>query len=202
MSARRVPAGSTVAVGNGGSTIESLTYRASRGRVRARRRLTRAAAAQVEAVQLDGSGIEELVGDKGYHSNQTVVDLQALGLRSSLSEPDPGPPVLEGAAGGPRRRLCQPAPDPRGRRLLRCRGGVVGAAVCASVRNRRDAAGASSRASEHPEAVARARRRLQPRAAVAAPDRRRHAPEPAGPGRGPPCQGRCLWAGPWPSPGS
>ena len=42
-----------------------------------------AAAAQVEAVQPDGSGIEELVGDKGYHSNQTVVDLQALGLRNS-----------------------------------------------------------------------------------------------------------------------
>ena len=49
-----------------------------------------AAAAQVEAVQPDGSGIEELVGDKGYHSNQTVVDLQALGLRSSLSERDRG----------------------------------------------------------------------------------------------------------------
>ena len=49
-----------------------------------------AAAGKVEAVQPDGSGIEELVGDKGYHSNQTVVDLQALGLRSYLSEPDRG----------------------------------------------------------------------------------------------------------------
>ena len=33
-----------------------------------------AAAGKVEAVQPDGSGIEELVGDKGYYSNQTVVD--------------------------------------------------------------------------------------------------------------------------------
>ena len=50
------------------------------------------------------------------------------------------------------------------------------------VRDRRDAAGASSRASEHPQAAARGGRRLQPRAAVAAADRRGHAAEPSGPG--------------------
>ena len=86
-----------------------------------------AAAAQVEAVQPDGSGIEELVGDKGYHSNQTVVDLQALGLRSYLSEPDRGRPCWKGrpaardAAYANRRRLR----GARGRRLLRCRGELL-----------------------------------------------------------------------------
>ena len=98
-----------------------------------------------------------------------------------------GPPMLARPAGGPRRRVCQPAPDSRGAgpSPAALPGAVAGAAVCASVRNRWDAAGASSGASQHPEAAARACRRLQPRAAPAAPDRRRHAPEPSGPGRGP-----------------
>ena len=38
----------------------------------------------------DGSGIEEVVGDKGYHNNEVLADLQALGLRSYISEPDRG----------------------------------------------------------------------------------------------------------------
>ena len=33
---------------------------------------------------------EELVADKGYHSKQTVLDVQSLGLRSYISEPDRG----------------------------------------------------------------------------------------------------------------
>ena len=45
------------------------------------------AAEQVEAVQPDGNGIEEIVGDKGYHSNQSLVDLEAVGVRSYISEP-------------------------------------------------------------------------------------------------------------------
>ena len=68
----------------------------------------------------------EVVGNvQGYHSNQTVVDLQALGIAQLPLGAGPGPPVLEGAAGGPRRRLCQPAPGPRGRRLLRSRGELL-----------------------------------------------------------------------------
>ena len=43
------------------------------------------AAEQVEAVQPDGNGIEEVVGDKGYHSNQSLVDLEAVGVRSYIS---------------------------------------------------------------------------------------------------------------------
>ena len=33
---------------------------------------------------------EELVADKGYHSKQTVLDMQTLGLRTYISEPDRG----------------------------------------------------------------------------------------------------------------
>ena len=85
-----------------------------------------AAAAQVEAVQPDGSGIEELVGDKeGIPQQPDGGGLAGPGIAQLPLGAGPGPPVLEGAAGGPRRRLCQPAPGPRGRRLLRCRGELL-----------------------------------------------------------------------------
>ncbi len=48
------------------------------------------AAEHVEAVQPDGEGIQEFVADKGYHSNQSLVDLEAVGVRSYISEPDRG----------------------------------------------------------------------------------------------------------------
>jgi transposase len=49
-----------------------------------------AAAEQIEAVVPDGDGLEEVVADKGYHSNQELVDLEAVGVRSYISEPDRG----------------------------------------------------------------------------------------------------------------
>ena len=45
-------------------------------------------AEQIEAVLPAGGDIAEVVGDKGYHSNETMVALAALGLRSYVSEPD------------------------------------------------------------------------------------------------------------------
>ena len=48
------------------------------------------AAEQIEAVCPDGDGLQEVVGDKGYHSNQALVDLEAVGVRSYISEPDRG----------------------------------------------------------------------------------------------------------------
>ena len=48
------------------------------------------AAEQVETVVPEGEGIKEVVGDKGYHSNQVMVDLEAVGVRSYISEPDRG----------------------------------------------------------------------------------------------------------------
>ena len=71
-----------------------------------------------------GPGIEEVVGDKGYHSNETLTDLKALGLRSYISEPDRGrrcwkrQPAARDAVYSNRRRVR----GERGRRLLRYRG--------------------------------------------------------------------------------
>ena len=82
------------------------------------------AAQHVEAVQPDGAGIEEVVGDKGYHSNQSLVDLKAVGVRSYISEPDRGRrnwtknPTARDAVYRNRRRIR----GPRGLRLLRLRG--------------------------------------------------------------------------------
>jgi transposase len=44
------------------------------------------AAAQIETVCSDGDGLQEVVGDKGYHSNQALVDLEAVGVRSTTCE--------------------------------------------------------------------------------------------------------------------
>ena len=86
-----------------------------------------AAAEQVESALPDGPGIEEVVGDKGYHSNDALVDLKSLGLRSYLSEPDrgrrcwKGQPSARDAVYANRRRIR----GERGRRLLRCRGELL-----------------------------------------------------------------------------
>ena len=82
------------------------------------------AADRVETVQPDGDGIEEVVGDKGYHSNQSLVDLEAVRVRSYISEPDRGRrnwknnPDARDAVYRNRRRIR----GPRGQRLLRLRG--------------------------------------------------------------------------------
>ena len=39
------------------------------------------AAEQIETVQPAAAAVRELVGDKGYHSNQTLLDLEAVGVR-------------------------------------------------------------------------------------------------------------------------
>jgi len=53
-----------------------------------------AAAEELEAVAVATGGqtavIDEVVADKGYHSNQVLVDLAALDLRSYIAEPDRG----------------------------------------------------------------------------------------------------------------
>ncbi len=78
----------------------------------------------VETVVPDGDGITEVVADKGYHSNQQLVDLEALGVRSYISEPDRGRrnwkkhPEAREAVYRNRRRIR----GARGKRLLRQRG--------------------------------------------------------------------------------
>ena len=81
------------------------------------------AAEQVETVVPDGE-IKEVVADKGYHSNQVMVDLEAVGVRSYISEPDRGRrkwednPEARDAVYRNRRRIR----GARGKRLLRLRG--------------------------------------------------------------------------------
>jgi transposase len=41
-------------------------------------------------------GIAEVVADKGYHSNQTMIEIQELGLRTYVAEPDRGPRNWDG----------------------------------------------------------------------------------------------------------
>ena len=82
------------------------------------------AAEQVEAVLPDGPGLVEMVGDKGYHSNETLVALAELGIRSYVSEPDRGrrcwrrQAAARAAVYANRRRIRRAG----GRRLLRQRG--------------------------------------------------------------------------------
>ena len=82
------------------------------------------AAEQIETVQPAADAVRELVGDKGYHSNQVLVDLEAVGVRAYLSEPDRGRRNWRGKTAARdavyrnRRRIR----GARGQRLLRQRG--------------------------------------------------------------------------------
>jgi transposase len=68
--------------------------------------------------------LAELIADKGYHSNQTMIDLAAVGLRSYVAEPGRGrrdwsqEPQAQLPVYANRRRLR----GARGRRLMRLRG--------------------------------------------------------------------------------
>jgi transposase len=83
-----------------------------------------AAAAEIDTVCPDTDGPREAVADKGYHSNRVLVDLEALGLRTYISEPARGRrswrehPEARAAVYRNRRRIR----GARGRRLLRQRG--------------------------------------------------------------------------------
>ena len=82
------------------------------------------AAEKIETVVPDGEGLAEVVGDKGYHSSQALVDLEAVSVHSYISEPDRGRrawqkhPEARDAVYRDRRRIC----GGRGKRLLRQRG--------------------------------------------------------------------------------
>jgi transposase len=89
-----------------------------------------AALEQVDAAQADvdePQPLEELITDKGYHSNLIMVELDALGLRSYVAEPARGrrdwskEPEAQAPVYGNRRRIR----GRRGRRLMRRRGEYV-----------------------------------------------------------------------------
>ena len=71
--------------------------------------------------------MEELVADKGYHSNETMVELSSMAIRSYVSEPDRGARKWQGRADaqravyGNRRRVR----GKRGKALMRKRGEVL-----------------------------------------------------------------------------
>jgi transposase len=86
-----------------------------------------AAADQIEEAQAEEEApqpLEELIADKGYHSNQTLIDLAAVGLRSYVAEPERGrrdwskEPAAQTSVYANRRRIR----GSRGRRLMRQRG--------------------------------------------------------------------------------
>jgi transposase len=86
-----------------------------------------AAAEQIEDAQAEMQSpqpLTEIIADKGYHSNQIMIELEAVGLRSYVAEPDRGRRdwSKELAAQTPvyanRRRIR----GARGRRLMRQRG--------------------------------------------------------------------------------
>src|SRR5512137_336598 len=86
-----------------------------------------AAAEQIEDAQAAVQApqpLAEIIADKGYHSNQTMIDLAAVGLRSYVAEPDRGrrdwskEPQAQTPVYANRRRLR----GARGRRLMRQRG--------------------------------------------------------------------------------
>jgi len=86
-----------------------------------------AAVEQVEDAQAgvtEPQSLDEIIADKGYHSNQTMVDLDALDIRSYIAEPDRGrrdwseSPEAQAPVYGNRRRIR----GRRGRRLMRQRG--------------------------------------------------------------------------------
>lgn len=107
------------------SVVVAVTVQdADKGDTATSRETLISAAENVETVVPEGNGLEEVVGDKGYHSNQELVDLEAVGVRSYISEPDRGRrnwknnPDARDAVYRNRRRIR----GARGKRLLRQRG--------------------------------------------------------------------------------
>ena len=73
-----------------GAVVAVTVQDADEGDVATSRETLIDGAENIETVVPDGDGLHEVVADKGYHSNQALVDLEALGVRSYISEPDRG----------------------------------------------------------------------------------------------------------------
>jgi transposase len=91
---------------------------------------TRAATEQIEAAQAKVNApqaLEEIIGDKGYHSNESMVTLEEAAIRSYIAEPDRGrrdwskAPEAQAPVYRNRRRIR----GRRGRRLMRRRGELI-----------------------------------------------------------------------------
>ena len=107
-----------------GAIVSVTVQGADRGDTQTMVKTLTEAAEKVEQALPEGRGIEQVVADKGYHSTQRMVDLDAVGLRSYVSEPRRGKRRWRGDRQGQeavyanRRRIR----GERGQRLLRQRG--------------------------------------------------------------------------------
>jgi transposase len=141
------------------------------------------AAENVETVVPDGGGLEEVVADKGYHSNQALVDLEAVGVRSYISEPDRGrrnwknAPDARDAVYRNRRRIR----GARGKRLLRQRGERLERPCAHLYDTRADATRAPARSRQHPQTAPDPHWRAQSRPPDARTIWRRDAAQSSGP---------------------
>src|SRR5712672_2807691 len=110
-----------------GAIVAVTVQGADEGDTTTSRETATAAAEQIEDAQADvdkPQPLEEIIADKGYHSNQSMVDLDAVDIRSYIAEPDRGrrdwskQPEAQAPVYRNRRRIR----GARGRRLMRQRG--------------------------------------------------------------------------------
>ena len=145
------------------------------------------AAAHIETVQPAADAVRELIGDKGYHSNQVLLDLEAVGVRAYILGARSRATELARPGRRPRRGLSQPAAHsgrPRATAVAPTRR-TAGTSVCASLRNGADAARASAGSRQYPQADTDTRRGVESEPADAAPSGRRYAAESPRPRGGP-----------------
>lgn len=110
-----------------GAIVAVTVQGADEGDTTTIRETATAAAEQIEDAQVDvdqPQPLEEIIADKGYHSNQSMVDLDAVGIRSYIAEPDRGRRdwSTQPEAQAPVYRNRQRIRGARGRRLMRQRG--------------------------------------------------------------------------------
>ena len=106
-----------------GAIVSVTVQGADRGDTQTMVKTLPEAAEKGESALPKGTGIEEVVADKGYHSTERMVDLEAVGLRSYVSEPRRGKRRWRGNRQGQKavyanRRRIRAV---RGQRLLRQR---------------------------------------------------------------------------------
>jgi len=137
------------------------------------------------AEQIAGNWLTEVVADKGYHSNETMVDLKEFGIRSYISEPKRGQRNWIGKQAerdtvyANRRRI----QGERGKSFITSSRTDTRTAICSLLRDGSNEASTHSRAGEHSQTAPHPRRRFQSESHAAPDDRQRHPARPPGPRR-------------------
>ena len=123
-----------------GAIVSVTVQGADRGDTQTMVKTLTEAAEKVGQALPEGRGIEEVVADKGYHSTQRMVDLDAVGLRSYVSEPRRGEAPLARRPAGAGSGVCESAAHPGRARAAAAAatGRAAGATLCPSLRKWRD----------------------------------------------------------------